>query len=50
VPVTSAPWAPGASTTMIANMPALHNACTCICSYGGTISITYPGQTTVMAT
>jgi len=50
VPVTSAPWIPGATASMIANMPALHNGCTCICSYGGTISITYPGQTTVMVT
>ncbi len=48
-PTTSAPWAPGATKTMIANMPALNNASTCVCSFGGTITITYPGQVQVMA-
>ncbi len=49
-PMTSAPWAPGATKVMIANMPALTNSSTCVCSYGGTITITYPGQVQVMAT
>jgi Domain of unknown function (DUF4280) len=49
VPMTSAPWTPGASKTMIGNMPALTNSCTCQCSYGGTISITNAGQTKIMA-
>jgi hypothetical protein len=49
VPVTSAPWAPGASKTMIANMPALTDSSKCMCSYGGSISITFAGQVQVMA-
>lgn len=48
-PMTAAPWTPGASKTLIANMPALTNSSTCTCSYGGTISITFAGQVQVMA-
>ena len=47
VPATAAPWTPGASKTMIANMPALTDSSTCMCSIGGTISITNAGQTTI---
>lgn len=47
-PVTPAPWAPGAPTVMIGNMPALDSTSTLMCAYGGTISITFPGQVTVM--
>ncbi len=43
-PMTAAPWTPGASKVMIKNMPALTNASTCTCSYGGTITFTTPGQ------
>jgi len=46
VPVTKAPWAPGSSTVMIGNMPALSNSSTCMCTWGGVISITFPGQAT----
>ncbi len=47
VPLTT-PWKPGAATMMIGNMPALNNTSTCQCSWGGTISVTYPGQTQSM--
>lgn len=47
-PVTTAPWAPGSSTVMIANFPALNNTSKCICAFGGVISITNPGCTKVM--
>ena len=46
VPVTTAPWAPGAPTVLIGNMPALNNSSKCMCAYGGVISITSPGQVT----
>jgi hypothetical protein len=46
IPVTTAPWVPGAATTMIGGMPALDNTCTCMCNWGGVISIGFPGQTT----
>ena len=49
-PTTSAPWVPGASKTLIANMPALNDASKCICSFGGTIQITFAGQVLVQVT
>lgn len=47
VPVTPAPWAPGAPTVLIANMPALDNNSKLMCNWGGVIQVTNPGQTTV---
>src|SRR5262249_32697460 len=46
VPVTTSPWKPGSTTCKIGNMPALINTCTCMCNWGGVISIGYPGQQT----
>ncbi len=46
VPSTPAPWVPGASTVMIANMPALNDTSKCNCLWLGIISIKDPGQTT----
>jgi hypothetical protein len=46
VPVTTAPWVPGAATALIGNFPALDNVSTCMCAWGGVISITFPGQVT----
>jgi hypothetical protein len=40
-----APWSPGASKTMIANMPALDNSCTLNCLWSGEISFSQAGQT-----
>jgi hypothetical protein len=48
VPVTTAPWAPGAPTVLIANMPALNDSSKLMCTWGGVIQINNPGQTTVM--
>ena len=48
VPVTVAPWAPGSPTVMLGNLPALNNTSTLMCSWGGVIQITMPGQTTEM--
>ncbi len=50
IPVTTSPWTPGASQTMIGGQPALHAGCTLMCAWGGVISITSPGQTTVQVT
>ncbi|WP_274650210.1 DUF4280 domain-containing protein [Paenibacillus humicola] len=47
VPVTAAPWAPGAPTVLVANMPALNNTSKCMCSWGGVIQVTMPGQFTI---
>ncbi len=48
MPVTTAPWAPGSPTVLIANNPALNNTSTCMCMWGGVITITVPGQVTTM--
>lgn len=45
LPVTTAPWAPGAAQTVVAVAPALHEACTCSCMWGGVISVMFAGQT-----
>ena len=44
IPATSAPWAPGSPTVLIANYPALNNSSKLMCSYGGVISISNAGQ------
>ncbi|SEA47188.1 DUF4280 domain-containing protein [Rubrimonas cliftonensis] len=46
IPVIPAPWAPGAPTVMIDNMPALNNTSKCMCTWGGVIQFTTPGQFT----
>ncbi len=43
VPATVAPWTPGAAKSTVANMPALTDSSTCMCMWGGTISIKFPG-------
>lgn len=44
-PVIAGPWVPGAVKVVVGGSPALHNACTLTCSYGGVISILNAGQT-----
>ena len=44
MPVTPAPWVPGAVTVQIANQPALDNISTCNCVWAGIISVLMPGQ------
>jgi hypothetical protein len=46
VPNTTAPWAPGAPTVLIANQPALDDTSKLMCMWGGVISVTQPGQMT----
>ena len=48
VPVTTAPWAPGSPTVLIANMPALNNSSKLLCTWAGVISILNPGLTKEM--
>lgn len=48
VPVTPAPWVPGSATVMLGNMPALTNNCKLMCTWGGVIQVTVPGQMTEM--
>ncbi|MYN11015.1 DUF4280 domain-containing protein [Pseudoduganella aquatica] len=48
IPMTSAPWVPGAPTVLIANMPALDNLCKCMCNWGGVIAFSQAGTTKTM--
>nr|WP_255636404.1 DUF4280 domain-containing protein [Azospirillum sp. 412522] len=48
IPMTAAPWVPGCPTVLVGNMPALNNSSKCMCSFGGVIQITLPGQFTEM--
>jgi hypothetical protein len=48
IPVTVAPWAPGAPTVMVGGMPSLQNSSKLMCNWGGVIQILMPGQMTVM--
>jgi hypothetical protein len=46
IPMTMAPWVPGAPTVMLANMPTLNNSSKLMCNWGGMIEVTMPGQMT----
>jgi hypothetical protein len=47
IPVTPAPWVAGAPTVSIAEIPSLDSQSTLMCSWGGVIQITSPGEFTV---
>lgn len=44
LPVVTSPWIPGSAIVQIRSQPALNNTCTCMCQWGGVITITAPGQ------
>ena len=48
IPMTTAPWMPGAATVMLGGMPALTNTSKLMCQWGGVIQVLAPGQFTVM--
>ena len=43
VPVIPGTWMPAAPRTMIGGQPALVAGSTCVCAWGGVVSITVPG-------
>lgn len=45
IPMTLAPWAPGAPTVMVGNVPALNNSSKLMCNWAGVIQVVSPGQT-----
>ena len=47
IPNTVAPWAPGCPTVQVGGQPALNNSSKAQCAFGGSISVTVPGQFTV---
>ena len=48
IPVTTAPWTPGAATVLLGNMPTLDNVSQLMCTWGGVIAFVTPGEFTVM--
>lgn len=48
IPLIPAPWAPGSPTVLVGGSPAVNNSCKLMCAYGGVISVTNPGQTTIV--
>lgn len=48
IPMTVAPWMPGAPTVLVGNMPALNNSSKLMCMWGGVIGINVAGQFTVL--
>ncbi|MFN8377738.1 MAG: DUF4280 domain-containing protein [Anaerolineae bacterium] len=49
-PAVAAPWTPGVPQLLIGGVPAVNATCTCICTLSGgvPITVTNPGQTTVI--
>lgn len=48
MPVIPVPWTPGSPTVLAANKPALNQSCKAMCTWGGVIQITNPGNTSVL--
>src|SRR5690349_12578527 len=49
IPVTTAPWTPGAPTVMLAKNPTLDSTSKLMCTWAGVIQIVNPGEFTVTA-
>jgi len=47
VPVITAPWTPGSTKVTAGGIPALTSTSTCVCAWGGSISIVAAGQAKV---
>ncbi|MGA7523389.1 MAG: DUF4280 domain-containing protein [Acidobacteriaceae bacterium] len=47
VPVTPAPWVPGAPSVLLGNFPTLDNTSELICTWGGVITFIDAGEETV---
>ena len=48
IPNTPAPWTPGNPMVLVKNMPSVNNSSKLTCLWAGVISVTFPGQVTVM--
>jgi len=48
IPVPVGPWKPPAPTTLIGGVPAVCLGATCNCSWGGIITVTFPGTVHTM--
>ncbi len=48
IPMTPAPWMPGATMVLIANLPALDHVSKCLCNWGGMIAFSSAGTVKTM--
>lgn len=48
IPQTISPWTPGVPDVLLAGSPIIDNTCTCNCIWAGVVSITNPGQFSVI--
>lgn len=46
IPATTTPWTVGSPTVLLGGQPALNNTSTLMCTWGGVISVSVPGQVT----
>ena len=46
IPATTTPWITGTPNVLLGNVPALDNTHTCMCMWGGVITVIAPGQFT----
>lgn len=49
VPVLPAPWTPGNPMVLVGGAPIVTQTSTCTCMWSGVISVTRPGQSTVVS-
>lgn len=47
VPAITSAWAPGSAKMKVNGVPALTDSCRCMCMWGGSITITNPGNTAI---
>jgi hypothetical protein len=47
IPVITAPWTPGSPKVSAGGVPALTSTSTCLCAWGGSITIVAAGQAKV---
>lgn len=50
MPAVISPWIPGSPTVLVAGKPALNQASTLMCNWGGLIQVTNPGNTKIQVT
>jgi hypothetical protein len=48
VPAIVAPWTPGNPTVLVGGQPIVSQVSTCTCAYGGIVTVTRPGEATVI--
>lgn len=48
IPATTAPWTTTTPTVQLGNQPVLNNSAKLMCMWGGVITVSFPGQVTIM--